>query len=250
MSLNFQVDFNDFKETFVALLTQSNFEESFHLTNTNSNSNSSTTASTTTTKTMTTTTTMTTTSLQTKTNCAINSPSHVQKQDDLNQKSSTNLYDGNTEDYLKSIWNHLGVGQNGYLDMKDLYRVCEHIGMVGINDDIIQQLFDKLDHDQDGKVSQDEFLQGLFQYHNNNDDNAMDPTNGSNVNFIQSSQESKAQQQQQELPQPSFNCATNLNETNLNETLNDSEDLLMEHKTSFCSNMTTYLISMDPDKNG
>lgn len=239
MSLNFQVDFNDFKETFVALLTESNFSESFHLTNTNSNSNSSTTASTT-----------TTTSLQTKTNCAINSPSHVLQQDDLNQISSTNLYDGNTEDYLKSIWNHLGVGQNGYLDMKDLYRVCEHIGMVGINDDIIQQLFDKLDHDQDGKVSFDEFLQGLFQYHNNNDDNLMDPTNGSNVNFIQSSQESQAQQQQQELPQPSFNCATNLNETNLNETLNDSEDLLMEHKTSFCSNVTTYLISMDPDKNG
>ncbi|XP_060081776.1 ninein-like protein [Ylistrum balloti] len=65
------------------------------------------------------------------------------------------------EDYLRNIWQTLGVGQRGYITLSDLAAVCDHIGMDEMNDDELQQLFDKLDSDADGKVSFDEFLQGL-----------------------------------------------------------------------------------------
>lgn len=39
-----------------------------------------------------------------------------------------------TEEYLRNIWSALGVGKNGFLEQKDLYCICEHIGMIGIND--------------------------------------------------------------------------------------------------------------------
>lgn len=67
------------------------------------------------------------------------------------------------EEYLREIWTHLGVGYNGYLNLSELYRVCEHIGM-SASEDMIEQLFDKLDNDQDGRVSFGEFVDGLFKY--------------------------------------------------------------------------------------
>jgi ninein-like protein len=73
--------------------------------------------------------------------------------------SLTNL---STEEYLRNIWDKLRVGRDGYLNMEELYAVCEHIGM-DVGKDIIEQLFDKLDNDGDGKVSFDELLQGLFK---------------------------------------------------------------------------------------
>lgn len=66
-----------------------------------------------------------------------------------------------TEELLRSIWDKLCVGKDGYLNIDELYAVCEHIGME-MNEDVIEQLFEKLDCDQDGKVSFDELLQGLF----------------------------------------------------------------------------------------
>ena len=33
------------------------------------------------------------------------------------------------EEYLRGIWNNLGVGKNGYISMKELEEVCRHIGM-------------------------------------------------------------------------------------------------------------------------
>lgn len=65
------------------------------------------------------------------------------------------------EDYLRNIWQTLGVGQRGYITLSDLATVCDHIGMDEMNDDELQQLFDKLDSDADGKVSFNEFLHGL-----------------------------------------------------------------------------------------
>ncbi|XP_033734383.1 ninein-like protein isoform X3 [Pecten maximus] len=65
------------------------------------------------------------------------------------------------EDYLCNIWQTLGVGQRGYITLSDLAAVCDHIGMDEMNDDELQQLFDKLDSDADGKVSFNEFLHGL-----------------------------------------------------------------------------------------
>lgn len=64
----------------------------------------------------------------------------------------------NEEDYLKSIWLKLGVGSDGFLNQEGLTRVCEHIGMEKMSEEVISQLFEKLDVDQDGKISFDEFL--------------------------------------------------------------------------------------------
>ncbi|XP_076315604.1 ninein-like protein isoform X2 [Tachypleus tridentatus] len=67
------------------------------------------------------------------------------------------------EEFLRNIWKKLEVGNNGYLNLEELTRVCEHIGME-MSDDVVAQLFDKLDCDQDGQISFEELLQGLFQH--------------------------------------------------------------------------------------
>ncbi|XP_045033460.1 ninein isoform X2 [Daphnia magna] len=66
------------------------------------------------------------------------------------------------EDYLRTTWGKLGVGQDGYLDQSQLALVCECIGMEKLSDEVIAQLFDKLDLDHDGRISFGEFLH-LFQ---------------------------------------------------------------------------------------
>ncbi|XP_070571058.1 ninein-like protein isoform X2 [Ptychodera flava] len=63
---------------------------------------------------------------------------------------------------VKAIWDDVGVGQNGYLDVKELAIVCEHIGMEGMNQEELENLFEKLDVDGDKRVSFDEFVHGLF----------------------------------------------------------------------------------------
>src|SRR5690625_2361843 len=42
------------------------------------------------------------------------------------------------EQYLREIWTQLGVGDNGYLNLAELYRVCEHIGM-SASEEMIEQ---------------------------------------------------------------------------------------------------------------
>ncbi|XP_052767676.1 ninein-like protein isoform X2 [Mya arenaria] len=68
------------------------------------------------------------------------------------------------ESYLRDIWRNLGVGNTGYIDIKELARVCTHIGMEEMNNMQLKQLFDKLDADGDGRVSFREFQQELFQH--------------------------------------------------------------------------------------
>eukprot|EP00794_Sanderia_malayensis_P015971 gene15971-17579_t len=63
---------------------------------------------------------------------------------------------------LKEIWDELSVGVSGYLDMHELSIVCEHIGMDNIEDQELELLFKELDANEDGLVSFDEFLNGLF----------------------------------------------------------------------------------------
>lgn len=38
------------------------------------------------------------------------------------------------EEYLRDIWTNLGVGQNGFIDIDELARVCKHIKMEDMND--------------------------------------------------------------------------------------------------------------------
>ncbi|KAL3873034.1 hypothetical protein ACJMK2_036196 [Sinanodonta woodiana] len=68
------------------------------------------------------------------------------------------------EEYLRAIWDQLGVGKQGYITLLELGQVCNHIGMEEMNDIELKQLFEKLDADQDNLVSFDEFLVGLSQH--------------------------------------------------------------------------------------
>lgn len=40
------------------------------------------------------------------------------------------------EDYLRTTWGKLGVGQDGYLDQSQLALVCECIGMEKLSDEV------------------------------------------------------------------------------------------------------------------
>ena len=41
------------------------------------------------------------------------------------------------EEYLRSTWNKLGVGRDGYLDQTQLALVCECIGMEKLSDEYL-----------------------------------------------------------------------------------------------------------------
>ena len=76
-----------------------------------------------------------------------------------------NEIEQSTEQYLSSIWqqlmNGLNVGKEGYLTLNELFIVCEHIQMNTMDEELVKQLFDRLDEDKDGKVSFDELLKQL-----------------------------------------------------------------------------------------
>ena len=40
------------------------------------------------------------------------------------------------EQHLKAIWRDLGVGDDGFLQIGDLARVCRHIGMEEMNEEV------------------------------------------------------------------------------------------------------------------
>jgi hypothetical protein len=74
--------------------------------------------------------------------------------------SSTEPVDS-AESYLRAIWQQLGVGRNGYLTLTELFVVCEHIQLASIDQDLVEQLFERLDADRDGKISFDELLKQM-----------------------------------------------------------------------------------------
>ena len=39
-------------------------------------------------------------------------------------------------EYLRGIWNRLGIGHDGYLDRQELAQVCECIGMEKLADEV------------------------------------------------------------------------------------------------------------------
>lgn len=71
---------------------------------------------------------------------------------------STNLQGSlsQAEDCLKIAWQQFG--KNGFVSQSELGQVCECIGIEKFSHEALQQLFDQLDTDRDGKVSLDEFL--------------------------------------------------------------------------------------------
>ncbi|XP_068085274.1 ninein homolog [Anabrus simplex] len=62
------------------------------------------------------------------------------------------------EECLRAAWERLGVGRDGFLDRSELALVCECIGMERVAEEVVQQLFEKLDIDRDGRISFEEFL--------------------------------------------------------------------------------------------
>ncbi|CAH2253412.1 ninein isoform X2 [Pelobates cultripes] len=77
---------------------------------------------------------------------------------------NASLYCDMTEHQVRAIWEELGVGCNGYLNLQELATVCQNIGLKDFSKEKIEDLFKKLDRDGDGKVSFVEFQLGLFNY--------------------------------------------------------------------------------------
>nr|XP_053651493.1 ninein-like [Cherax quadricarinatus] len=84
---------------------------------------------------------------------------------DAGQGSQPNslAYSGdNEEEYLRATWQRLGVGHDGYLSLDELATVCHAIGMEKVANEVLEQLFSRLDVDGDGRISFEEFVH-MFQ---------------------------------------------------------------------------------------
>ncbi|XP_060104723.1 ninein-like protein isoform X2 [Heteronotia binoei] len=83
--------------------------------------------------------------------------------DDGPQKASGSYFDM-TENQVRDIWEDLGIGNSGYLDKQELAIVCKNIGHKELEKEELEELFNKLDSDGDGRVSFKEFHLGLFSH--------------------------------------------------------------------------------------
>ncbi|XP_078589736.1 ninein-like protein isoform X15 [Branchiostoma floridae x Branchiostoma japonicum] len=72
--------------------------------------------------------------------------------------------DEDRQEEIRQIWEELGVGHSGFLNKAELDLVCKHIGLDEMNDEELSHLFQTLDKDEDGKISLQELLNGLFKY--------------------------------------------------------------------------------------
>ncbi|XP_016074549.1 PREDICTED: ninein-like protein isoform X2 [Miniopterus natalensis] len=79
------------------------------------------------------------------------------------QKSRSPFFD-TPESQVRGIWEELGVGSSGHLNEQELALVCQSIGLQGLKKEELEDLFNKLDQDQDGRVSLEEFQLGLFTH--------------------------------------------------------------------------------------
>ncbi|XP_073528617.1 ninein-like protein isoform X1 [Phyllobates terribilis] len=76
----------------------------------------------------------------------------------------SNAHSDMSENQVRDIWEELGVGHNGYLNRQQLATVCKNIGLEDLCDEELEDLFNKLDRDGDGRVSFQEFQEGLFSH--------------------------------------------------------------------------------------
>ncbi|XP_053099419.1 ninein-like protein isoform X2 [Hemicordylus capensis] len=79
------------------------------------------------------------------------------------RKASTSYFDM-TENQVRDIWEELGLGNSGYLNKQELAAVCKNIGLKELEKEDLEELFNKLDSDGDGRVSFKEFQLGLFSH--------------------------------------------------------------------------------------
>ncbi|XP_070935871.1 ninein-like protein isoform X7 [Macaca nemestrina] len=79
------------------------------------------------------------------------------------QKSCSPSFD-TPESQIRGMWEELGVGSRGHLSEQELAVVCQSVGLRGLEKEELEDLFNKLDQDGDGKVSLEEFQLGLFSH--------------------------------------------------------------------------------------
>ncbi|XP_069352106.1 ninein-like protein [Eulemur rufifrons] len=79
------------------------------------------------------------------------------------QKSCSPSFD-TPESQVQSIWEELGVGSSGHLNEQELAVVCQSVGLRGLEKEELEDLFNKLDRDGDGRVSLEEFQLGLLSH--------------------------------------------------------------------------------------
>ncbi|XP_040836962.1 ninein-like protein [Ochotona curzoniae] len=79
------------------------------------------------------------------------------------QKSCSPSLDS-PESQVRAIWDKLGVGSSGHLSRQELAVVCQSIGLRTLDTEELEDLFNKLDRDGDGRVSLEEFQLGLFSH--------------------------------------------------------------------------------------
>uniref|UniRef100_G1Q3K0 Ninein-like protein n=1 Tax=Myotis lucifugus TaxID=59463 RepID=G1Q3K0_MYOLU len=81
-----------------------------------------------------------------------------------NTQKSCSPFSDTPESQVRAIWEELGVGSSGHLNEQELALVCQSIGLQGLKKEELEDLFNKLDQDQDGRVSLAEFQRGLFNH--------------------------------------------------------------------------------------
>ncbi|XP_076970222.1 ninein-like protein isoform X6 [Tamandua tetradactyla] len=69
-----------------------------------------------------------------------------------------------SESQVRGIWDELGVGSSSHLSKQQLALICQNIGLQGLEKEELEDLFNKLDQDGDGKVSLEEFQLGLLSH--------------------------------------------------------------------------------------
>ncbi|XP_045384806.1 ninein-like protein isoform X4 [Lemur catta] len=79
------------------------------------------------------------------------------------QKSCSPSFD-TPESQVQGIWEELGVGSSGHLNEQELAVVCQSVGLRGLEKEELEDLFNKLDRDGDGRVSLEEFQLGLLSH--------------------------------------------------------------------------------------
>uniref|UniRef100_A0A8I3X6K3 Ninein-like protein n=1 Tax=Callithrix jacchus TaxID=9483 RepID=A0A8I3X6K3_CALJA len=79
------------------------------------------------------------------------------------QKSCSPSFD-TPEGQIQGMWEELGVGSSGHLSKQELAVVCQSVGLRGLKKEELEDLFNKLDQDGDGRVSLEEFQLGLFSH--------------------------------------------------------------------------------------
>uniref|UniRef100_A0A2K6TBW1 Ninein-like protein n=1 Tax=Saimiri boliviensis boliviensis TaxID=39432 RepID=A0A2K6TBW1_SAIBB len=79
------------------------------------------------------------------------------------QKSCSPSFD-TPEGQIRGMWEELGVGSSGHLSKQELAVVCQSVGLQGLKKEELEDLFNKLDQDGDGRVSLEEFQLGLFSH--------------------------------------------------------------------------------------